>query len=78
MPYSFQFGDFVVNLIAYLILIEPHPVYNFIDLTICYFGNINAHSFNHTFLFCRIYQIHHYVTYPRHDCEIKNKAVGTR
>ena len=42
MAYSSQFGDFVVNLIAYVILIEPHPVYNFIDLTICYFGNINA------------------------------------
>lgn len=42
MPYSSQFCDFVVNLIAYVILIELHNVYNFIDLTICYFGNINA------------------------------------
>ena len=27
MPYSSQSGDFVVNIIAYVILIEPHPVY---------------------------------------------------
>ena len=33
MPYSSQFGDFVVNLIAYVILIEPHPVYNFMDFS---------------------------------------------
>ena len=31
MSYSSQSVDFVVNLIAYVILIEPHPVYNFMD-----------------------------------------------
>jgi len=33
MTNSAQFSCFLVNLIAYVILIEPHPVYNFMDFS---------------------------------------------